>query len=339
MSSTTFIGNILDFPSTAAALFRFRKTQRNFINKHIVKDLEAAEKTNDGSLDKGDFKKITSYYGLAIPAILGESIAVLRGKALTERERFALTYLGAVTGLFDDFFDKHKLADEKIRMLFEHPDQLIPENSNEKLFLDFYKKALAHMDDPKHVLHYLRKVYDAQIESKKQAIPGLTRDEILQITLHKGAVSVLSYRVTMEHPFLPGEEDALYQMGGLMQFGNDIFDVYKDRNGGIYTLLTSTKKMREVRDIFTATMKKSFHSVTQLDYKKRDIKKYLRIMSLCLCCRCYVCFDQLESKEEKTGNEFRPEEYSRQDLVCDMEKKINLWRSLQYHLNEKINFS
>jgi len=338
MASTTFIGNLLDFPSTAAALLRFRKTQINFINTQIVKDLEIAEKTNDGSLDKDDFKKMTRYYGLAIPAILGESIAALRGKTLSDRERFALTYLGAVTGLFDDFFDKHNLADEKIRMLFEHPDQLTPENSNEKLFLDFYNRALTYVDDPKFLLHYLRKVYDAQIESKKQTVPGLSKEEILRITLHKGAVSVLSYRAAMGQPFLPGEEDALYKMGGLMQFGNDIFDVYKDRNGGIHTLLTTTKKINDVRDIFTETKNESFHSITQLNFKKRDIKKYLRIMSLCLCCRCYVCLDQLESKEVKTGNEFKPGEYSRQDLVCDMEKKINLWRSMQYHLKEKIKF-
>lgn len=336
MVSTTVFGNILDFPARAWALLGYRKTQRDFLNEHIVGQLEKAKQENDGSLDANDFKKIMTYYGLAIPAILGESIALLRGQPMTERERFALTYLGAVTGLFDDFFDKQYLAEEKIRALAERPGDLKPQSSNEKLFLDFYNKALLYVHDRELLSVYVRKVYDAQIESKKQATPGLSKEEILRITIHKGAVSVLFYRAAMAHPFLPGEEDALYKMGGLMQFGNDIFDVYKDRNSNTQTLLTITRKIDDVRLMFTTVMEEGYGAIARLGYAETDKKKYFRMFSICLCSRCYVCLDQLESKEAKTGNQFIPAEYSRQELVCDMEKKSNLWRSLKYHIRQRL---
>src|SRR5687767_9983842 len=106
MSFMNLIANTVRTPSTVAVLTRNVKRQHAFIRNNILSELHEAEKTNDGSLDAADFKKITHYYGLAVPAILGESLAVLRGKPLSEKERYALTYLGAITGLFDDFFDK-----------------------------------------------------------------------------------------------------------------------------------------------------------------------------------------------------------------------------------------
>ncbi len=336
MAATILVGNIISVPGTASALLKSRNTQRLFLQENILPLLQEAEKTNDGTLEASDFKKITGYYGLAVPAIIGESFAALRGKKMTRKERLALTYLGAITGLFDDFFDKHDLESEKIKDLLERPDSLSGQNSSEKLFLDCYRKALLHAHDPQLVLHYFRKVYDAQIESMKQAKPGLSEDEILRITLDKGAVSVLFYRAAMEHPFQPGEEEAIFKMGGMMQLGNDIFDIYKDRNGNIHTLLTTTKKIDRVRSIFRKVMKESFDSISQLEYNSRNTKRYLHLFSLALCSRCFVCLDQLESKEKLTNNIFSPADYSRQDLICDMEKVSNNWRSLLYHLKLRI---
>lgn len=338
MALKSFLGNLIRTPSTVTTLIRNVRKQEAFINKFIVPILHEAENSNDGTLESADFKKITHYYGLAVPAILGESLAVLRQQPLTERERFALTYLGAITGLFDDFFDKFYLADETIKVLIEHPEQLEGQTSAEKLFLLFYKKALETVHDRELVLHYFRKVYEAQVESKKQAKPGMTRDEILYITIHKGGVSVLFYRAALSNPFLANEEEGLYQAGGLMQFGNDVYDIFKDRNGGIHTLLTTTKDINEVRKLFREQMKRAAMSVQQIPYTSAGIRGFLRLLSLYLCSRCFVFFDQLEKKQKETGNEFKPEEYSRQDLVCDMEKNINKWRTIRYHLSDVLPY-
>jgi hypothetical protein len=336
MSLPNILGNLFRAPGYVATLVGNVKKQEKFIRDHIEPDLIIARQENDGSLDDSDFKKITSYYGLAVPAILGESLAVLRNQDLTQKERFALTYLGAITGLFDDFFDKFYVDDERIKLLIEEPGKLAGENSAQKLFLHFYKKALENIPDRALVLHYFREVYFAQVESKKQAAPGLTRDEIFDITIKKGGVSVLFYRAALSHPFLDHEEKALFETGGLMQFGNDVYDIYKDRNAQIETLLTTTKKVDEVRQLFKQQMETSFSAVLSTPYALKDKRKFLRLLSLYLCSRCFVFFDQLEAREKQSGNEFRPAEYSREDLVCDMEKTGNKWKTIRYFLRQVI---
>jgi hypothetical protein len=332
MNKTSLIGNALHTPPTLFTLLKNVKKQKLFLQRNIQPQLESVKNTNDGSLDATDFKKITHYYGLSVPAILGEAICVLRGSAMTLKERLALTYHGAVTGLYDDFFDKHDMTDEKVRMFMEQPQALIGESSVEKLFLEFYKKALAHTESPALMINYLRKVYQAQIDSKKQASPGLTNEEILDITLNKGGVSVLFYRSVMSFAFQPGEEEALYKMGGLMQLGNDIFDVYKDSLHKIHTPMTTAQRVNDVRKTFRSVMDDSFNSFYKSNFSPINIKKFLRLISMCLCSRCFVCLDQLESKEASTNGIFSPQLYTRKDLVCDMDTVSNKWKTINYFL-------
>lgn len=326
-------GNAMRTPGVLLALMRNVNRQKKFIQETLGSSLHTALEQNDGSLDKDDLKKITHYYGLAVPAILGEALCTLRGKGMSLRERLALTYQGAMTGLFDDFFDKEKMNDESVKAFMERPAELTGQNTRQRLFLEFYKKALEYAEQPEHMLYYLRKVYGAQIASKGQAIPGsLSLEEIKRITVEKGGVSVLFYRSVLSNPLSKEEEDALYRVGGLMQFGNDIFDVYKDCLHHIDTLITVTKKVDEVRVAFREMMSDSFASFLNTNYPPKNIRKFLRLVSMSLCGRCFVCLDQLESKERGSDNVFTPYQYSRQDLVCDLDKGSNKWKSVVYFI-------
>jgi len=327
---------IFNAVKTISSLLSSIKKQHRFIATELDEILATAKRSNDGSLDASDFKKITHYYGLAVPAILGDSICALRGFKMTKKERLALTYQGAMTGLFDDFFDKFDMSDEQVKAFMEKPDELKGENSAEKLFLIFYKKALVNAHDPVLVSKYLRQVYQAQIESKKQSAPGLSEKEIFDITLKKGGVSVLFYRASMSHSFAEGEENALYNMGGLMQFGNDIFDIYKDRNSNIQTIPTTAKKMHLVRQLFIDQMNKSFALTKQLSYKAKKKKKHLSLVAMSLCSRCFVCLDQLKMNESITDSVFIPEKYSREQLVCDMDKRNNKIKTINYFLKQRL---
>jgi len=329
--------NTLHTPGILRTLIRNVRRQERFLAENLGPALASAKKNSDNTLDETDFKKITKYYGLAVPAILGEALCVLRGFPMTLRERMACTYQGAMTGLFDDFFDRHDMPDEMLKNFIESPERLVGKNSSEQLFLHFYQNALQHFCDKELTLHYLREVYNAQVESKKQAMPGLTKDEIKKITVHKGAVSVLFYRSVFTNPLSKEEEEALYQVGGLMQFGNDIFDVYKDSLNDIETLVTGAEYINEVRIMFREMTRTSFSAFYRTSYPRRNIRKFLRLISMSLCGRCYVCLDQLESKEGYTQNRFSPKQYQRSDLVCDMDKARNKWRSVLYHIKQDIN--
>ncbi|MBK9533288.1 MAG: hypothetical protein IPO42_16125 [Chitinophagaceae bacterium] len=306
--------------------------QKNFIRKNIDPLLMAAKKEADGSLDENDIKKITGYYGLAVPAVLGEAFCVLRGEPMTGKERLAATCQGAMTGLGDDFFDKQRLSAQGVKDFIENPALFSGNSASEKLFLHFYKTALDNAPQPAQMQQQLFKVFHAQLLSKQQDIPGLSNEVIKDITISKGAESLLYYRTAFEHPMRKGEEKMLYCLGGLMQLSNDIFDVYKDHQGGVSTLITTTTNMEDLRFYFSALLQTGTEAAYRSGYAKRHVKRFLGILSIGIFSRCFVCLDQMARNQKRTNGVFELNAYSRKELVCDMDTIGNKLRSLRYHI-------
>ncbi|PKO95177.1 MAG: hypothetical protein CVU14_12205, partial [Bacteroidetes bacterium HGW-Bacteroidetes-9] len=137
-----YLSNLLHLPALLQLFAANAKRQKQFIRETVAIDIEESKVNIDDSLNENDFRKITNYYGFAVPAILGEGFCLLRGKEMTEQERHAMTYLGALTGLFDDFFDEKEIPEQHIKRLIEFPEKEIAKNANERLFVNFYLKAL-----------------------------------------------------------------------------------------------------------------------------------------------------------------------------------------------------
>ncbi|RLD81762.1 MAG: hypothetical protein DRJ15_03560 [Bacteroidetes bacterium] len=325
------INNILRLPSAYYSLYRDVKRQRRFVGKVIEGDIQDAMQDNDGTLDEEDFEKIRNYYGFGVPAIVGEGICTLRGTPMNERERRASSYQGALTGLYDDFFDKTHLTEDEIRAMMDDPARYKASSSLESLFIQCLQEVHKNLYDKALFNVYFDRVFSAQIESKKQANEGLSHATIKKITFLKGGNSVLFYRSIFEHSLQEGEEEALFHIGALMQVGNDIFDVYKDEKAGIRTLPTSCAQIDDVRIIFTTQLNKSIGLIRNTGYRQQDISRFINKLVLGIS-RCFVCMDQLESLQQKTGGRFLPSEYSRKELICDMEKPGNIIRALRYFL-------
>lgn len=304
--------------------------QKSFIRKNINPLLIAAQKPADGSLDENDLKKITGYYGLAVPAILGDAFCTLRGEGMTEKERLSGTCQGAMTGLGDDFFDKQRLSAQGVKDFIEKPEQFTGNTASERLFLNFYKTALANAPKPEQMQAQISKVFQVQLLSKQQDSPGLAYDLIKDITIRKGAESLLFYRTAFEHPLRKGEEKMLYCLGGLMQLSNDIFDVYEDRQAGVNTLVTTATKIKDLRVLYTALLQIGTEAAYRSGYTKKNTRKFLGLLHMGIFSRCYVCLDQLHRIENGSGGIFKLNTYTRKDLVCDMDTVSNKMRSLNY---------
>ncbi len=328
------IKNIFSIVPAYTSLYKDVRKQKRFVNAIIKPEISRAREQNDDTLDENDFKKIRQYYGFGVPAIVGESFCTLRGMPMTEKERIANTYQGALTGLYDDFFDKTKLDPSEIRKMMDDPYGFQASSSLEKLFIHFLKAVHQNLHDKEFFMQTFDQVFDAQIESKQQSDTGISIEEIKEITFRKGGHSLLFYRSVFSNKVIEGEMDALYNAGSLMQLGNDIFDVYDDSRDNIRTLLTACENIKEVRQIFTEQMEKTIILINTLKYKRHQLRKYTREFILGIS-RCFVCLDQLEALESKSGGKFKPAEYSREELICDMEKPSNMLASLKYYLNYK----
>lgn len=329
-----YIKNIIKLPGLYHSFIKNSKYQRRFLKITIANAITESRKTNDNSLDDQDYRKI-NLYGYAVPAMLGEAYCSLRGRGMLLKERLAITYLGAITGLFDDFFDKKNIAESHIKKLIENANDLIGNNANERLFLDFYRNALQNSADVNQVKSYFLKVHDAQILSKRQQSPDIELDEIKNITFQKGGVSMLLYRSTFSESIGRKEEMMLYKLGSLGQLENDIFDVYKDYKEGIKTLATTETSISNLRNTYKSLMEETFSLVRQTNYPDLNKRRFLRIISLVMC-RGYVCLDMLEKNEKSTRNVFSIPDYEKRNLICDMENPVSLLKLIDYSAKCKI---
>lgn len=306
-------------------------TQRHFLQLHIHPITSSSMKLNDGTLDDRDIQKIYNYYGLAVPAILGEAFCLLYGKKMTERERCCSTAQGAMTGLFDDFFDKQFLDEENIKSAIENNIQ--PErSSNEILFSLFYQKALEAAPSAALVKQRLLDVYQAQLESKKQVSGDLSYDDLLELTQKKGATSLLFYYAAFCQKEMAIENNLIAKLGGWMQLSNDIFDVYKDRESGIATLVTTCCDIKGLKKLFLTEIRKCFAEARNLPFSSQHIDAFLNRLSIGIFSRALVCLSQLEKSQQVTSGKFEVNQYSRKQLICDMDTAGNKLQSLRQHL-------
>jgi hypothetical protein len=304
--------------------------QRDFLNSVAMTGIMKHCENQDGTIDEEDLKKIEKYYGLAVPAILGEAYADLRGKPLSERERTAATFLGASTGLFDDFFDKKELTDEYVKNLYTYPETFTGQNSNEQLCNYCWTQALTFATSKSLLLKFAAKVHEAQIESRKQVSADVAPHVIREITFDKGGFSVIFY-LALFYDKIPYEDEYLfYNVGALLQLENDLFDVYKDSRANINTLVTMGEDMELVYALYADQWKKVCLLIKETAYPAKGKKAFASLLAA-LVSRGFVCLQMLQKRQKENNGKFDPHAFSRKQLICDMEKPINLIRTIGYY--------
>ena len=330
----TYLKNLVELPVLFLIFLRNSSKQKKFLKQTISDAIIESKKQNDGSLDADDYKKI-QLYGYAVPAMLGEAYCVLRNQKMTKSERLSITFLGSITGLFDDMFDKKVLTEEYIKNMIVKPSFLVGNNSNEKLFLTLYNNALEITQNKAVLIKKALAVFEAQISSRKQKQPEIDLSEIEEITFQKGGSSMLLYRSTLNNKIDDPEKSMIYLLGGIGQLENDIFDIFKDYKEGIKTLATTMHKTSSLREKYLALMADVFNSVEKTNFPTGAKKKFRRIISLVMS-RGLVCLDCIEKNEKTTQNQFHLEKYERKDLICDMESLGSFLKLIHY--SAKYNF-
>ena len=78
-------------------------------------------------------------------------------------------------------------------------------------------------------------------------------------------------------------------------------------------------------------MQLTFKLAWETNFQKNRIQNFLQSTSLALS-RVLVCLDQFEKLQSSTGNQFLIEKYSRQQMICDMQKPKNQLKAINYSL-------
>lgn len=315
--------NIAEKPARIQALWEFVGLGKVLLVNNrrqtlkLLVELESALRSRGCELSPDMRKRISAY--TVQSAVTNHWFGMLRGKKATPEEVRDGLYFGAFTPAADD------LMDSTGRTYAELPGLQDAETAEEILFAYLQDKLVAlHEKNP--VFHnYFVKAEAAQNESLRQmGKDRISEEDLKQITFDKGGYSTLLYRSLLQNPLSPGEEEAIYTLGSLLQLENDLFDLYKDHRNGAQTLVTVTADMHRIAKLMRQLEMEFKDRYFSLGYAEAAKKRSFRAIRIVIA-RSAVALDQYLRLQGDSGR-VDVEAYPRKAWIVDMEKAGNFPR-------------
>ncbi len=285
--------------------------------------LKAIENSANETLPKSYKKRFRLY--TIIATIFITWLETLRNQRLTAKQCETAILFCGLTPLFDDLFDDYHYSATEISLLSQKKIQR--DNLIEKICIGLFEE-IEQLNGHLAWTSIWQQVIDYQVLSQKQLSENITSAEIIDITFGKGGYSLLLYlEAILPNDYATAEAEAVFQMGAIIQLTNDIFDIFKDRNEHIATLATTSKDIKLLRDFYDNEVEKNITQFKKLPYPERNINDFLLQYKLIIS-RGWVALDQLEALQTADNGIFQLENYTRKQLICDMELWKNIKKSL-----------
>ncbi|TAF77938.1 MAG: hypothetical protein EAZ53_00975 [Bacteroidetes bacterium] len=296
---------------------------RNYTKSQLAK-LNAQIPEQLGKIPN-DFEKRIAYYTTA-SAITNIWFSTLCNKKIYEEERQVGFWMGVLTPAQDDLTDNPSIDFSRIKLITEN-ENIEPQNCTEFLAQFSAQKLLKLVSNRNLFYQSVEKTQIAQSKSRIQFEKTTNRNVLKKIEYEKGSASTLMYRNLISSDLKPNEIEMIAELGFLLQFLNDIFDVYKDREQHIYTLANTVDDIDIVKTELDEIIANFVSQLKLVNYKKTQKNKFLAHVFL-IAARGYVCIEQYKNLQK--NGKFQIANYSRKQLICDMEKSINIFKNLKY---------
>jgi hypothetical protein len=293
----------------------FSEVQPKFPDWNIIVDSENQKRMHDYIL---------------IQAMWTAGFCRLRGNKIEDNEIKAIVNISALAPLYDDFFDKVDMPSEKINALVNTPFTYQSTSSIENLFLEFSKRIHASIQDVPFYLENAKRVFNAQHNSKKLVSENsLSWEKVKQIAFEKGASTVICMCNMLNKKLSVHEEKLMFQLGGVAQYLDDLFDLREDFIEGRQTLANPLVKVIDKRKSFNREVSIFKSILKDVDYEQSNKKAFLFPITYILGATL-LTLDRYAFLEKSTGGIFKIQEYSRNDLVVDMDKLSNRWKAFKW---------
>ncbi len=312
--------------ATAWLLLAFARAHLYFKNRAIG-DLQLP---HPELLTSQERRRLQHYfYGGTLLSIL---FCTLRGRTRTSAEKRSLTNLAALAYFFDDLVDSFRHRDDTGILWRDNPEEYgLAADDHRRLALHFLHNIYAdlspeHLDAFRSAMH---RVFNVETAGRQQMGDGLDLKEIAQVTREKGGYSVLLFR--MVHVPLPTEAEraALLEFGHLIQYCDDIFDVWFDLQSSTQTVATEKVKLGQI-----AALRHHFEQQIILVHQRfRAVEQPVHRIQTALSVTQYivaigfVCLDHYAFLQKKHGALPLSD---RKMMVVDMEKWGNRLRAAWY---------
>lgn len=318
--------------SYVKTIIRFRKElkkQQLYIKTFLNPYLDELQKKYAGAFEDEQLKKIRQYYGLFIPTILCANYKQLYDQPYTDAERKRATLFGILTPVGDDLFDIDKLSVAAINQITYRPDSYEAKTFSARIAKEIQSFMLRDVPYQKEYLQAATNVFEIQLETIKQTNPDISDEELERITFAKGGYSVIIYHQIMEKPADDAMWKVLFYVGSLMQFGNDLFDMFKDLRDGIITLPDRCADYTRLRHLFLSRVQECNRLIHALPYRQPK-KEEFAIAMHAIISRSMVVIDKMIGLEKQLGKPLNYKTLTRKQLICDMEKPKNILKWLYY---------
>lgn len=268
-------------------------------------------------------------YATYIPVYVGESFCQLRGRKMSTNERKKLTALGALTGLFDDFTDANNLTlSEIMHIIRTESDTSDDTQQNNDLLIELFRIIKGNTENHESLYELIEKICMAQIDSRKQTNPDITIEELKEITFSKGGYSMQLYRQAFDGNSSATELKLFYLLGAIGQLENDIFDIYDDFAGHTKTLATELPPAK-TEAIYSGLHNEILKLTDLTDYSDKDKNAFKKVVNLIIA-RGYVALNQLKKLQTNPDKPLTLSQFSRKQLICDMEKPQNILKLMSF---------
>lgn len=304
-------------------LLNFRRVQQE--GSSFLRSLEQAF---DGTFSAKMSKEAIKRQGIQ-QLYINDSFAQLCGRITYREEQRRNKLYFVLSGLYDDMLDQKEASVADVDRMFRDPASFKARNFNEQVLIHVHLTLLNAVSDKKSYQALLNDMHAVQLESLQQFDPNIENDHLISIARRKGGYSLLMCRHYLELPVAKYTDDVWYHLGAVIQLSNDVFDLYKDLQEGIYTYAnraTSYQAIQEVYEQEVTALRKSIVAMPVPYFKKLRFSILLSLIpALGL-----VALDNLQRLQAGSVQLPAWRNLSRKALIVDMEKPKNLF-SLMVH--------
>jgi hypothetical protein len=282
----------------------------------------------NGKFESSTFKKIKKFQGIQ-QFIINDSFAKLENRYTNtiERENNKLYFI--LASLYDDLMDEEIVSKDILNQMFLNPAHAKPKSFNEAVLIDTHLKLLNLVQDKEAYQKVLNKIHEAQTDSLDQLKNDISLERILSITERKGGYSLLMCRHYIQISTNETIDNCWYQLGGMIQMTNDLYDIYKDTIAGIHTFANTQESFEKIKADYELQVKKYKSSIEKLSYTNSN-KLKLQIKLSLIPALGYVALENL-NRLQGENNTLQPfKDYPRKELIIDMEKMKNILKLFRY---------
>lgn len=295
------------------SLYADMKRQERNCKEQIPALIATIVPADQFSFSAKDIQRITKYYQLAFNLVCN-NVYLLKKNSISATEHKTILLLSIFVPLIDDLFDDQLLQYEQIRELISEPEKYTASNNVDRIAHQLYLQILELVPDKDRFVRNLKLGVHWEKESLKQFDKHISEEELTSITYNKSYYSILLFcSVLQEYP-CAATEAILYPVSGLMQLTNDVFDVWKDTQKGLYTIPNLYADFGKLEALFLQEISDINSRISELDYPEKNRKEFL-IRTHTLHAMGWMSLQQLKTvAAEKPLNEL-----SRKELVCDLD--------------------